>query len=202
MSSDHTVVAGQSVVEPVGTTIHLAGDRQDRRVARRRLSAHSCGFDRLNHRILAGMLLLVACGGGDAAGEPHPIVAEIGPALDALEPGTELFQVSGTPEGVELVVSDDGEAVGYTYVDGLLSTPDQLGAATGLTFLPADVGFDPAHVLDGVTDELDDPVVTRFEVIAGPQGVVYSALVLSDAGGVLQVDLSADGAVQSVSPLD
>ena len=152
--------------------------------------------------VIGALLVLAACAGGaDGDSTPHPLVAEIGPALDRLEPDTELFQVSGTPEGVELVVSNDGQAIGYTYAAGELSAGEPLGAATGLTFLPADVTFDPAHVLDGVTGELDDPVITRFEVVAGPAGVVYSALVLSDAGGVLQVDLAADGTVQKKDAL-
>lgn len=192
----------EPVGEPVETTTHLTDVRQLGATTRRRRIAHSCGFDRLGHRWLAaGLLCVGACGGSGETAEVPEIVAEIGPALEALDPATELFQVSGTPTGVELVVSDDAGALGYTYSDGKLSDGDPLGAAAGLTFLPADVEFDPEHVLDGVTDELDDPVITRFEVLAGPGGVVYSALVLSDAGGVLQIDLSADGAVQSVSPL-
>lgn len=146
-------------------------------------------------------LLLVACSGDDAEpAEPHPLVAEIPAAIGALAPATELYQVAGTPTGVELVVKDGPDAVGYTYAGGVLSQGEPLGPADGYTFAPGDVAFDPTHVLDGVTDELDDPTITRFEVVGGPDGALYSAEVLSDAGGTLLIDLAADGTVLGVVP--
>jgi hypothetical protein len=145
------------------------------------------------------LALVTACGGG-ADAPVDPLVAEIPAALAALDPGTAVFQVAGTPGAVEIVVQEGSDAVGYTFADGVLSAGTPLGPADGYTFAPGDVGFDPEHVLDGVTDELDDPTITRFEVLGGPAGVTYTAAVLSDAGGVLLVDLSPDGAVLGVVP--
>jgi hypothetical protein len=147
-------------------------------------------------------LVLGACGGGagDDVTEPDPLVADIPAAVAALDPASAVYQVAGTPTGVEIVIQDGLEAVGYTYADGVLSAGTPLGPADGYTFAPADVDFDPAHVLDGVTGELDDPLITRFEVLGGPSGITYTAEVLSAAGGTLLVDLAGDGAVLGVVP--
>src|SRR5690606_39030273 len=121
--------------------------------------------------------------------------------LAALPADTDLFQVAGTPTGVELVVADAGQAVGYTYADGQLSEPEQLGPADGFTFQPEAVDFAPDALLATVIDDLDDPVISRVEVLGGPNGVHYSAQILSDAGGVLHVDLGPDGTVRDVVPV-
>lgn len=146
------------------------------------------------------MAALVACGGGRRS-EPPAIIVDIPDALAALPAGVELFQVAGTPRGVELVVADDGQAVGYTFADGTLSEPAELGPADGYTFRPADVDFDPDELLTRVIDDLDDPLITRVEVLGGPDGVVYSAQIRSAAGGVLHIDLGPDGAVRDVVPV-
>jgi hypothetical protein len=63
------------------------------------------------------------------------------------------------------------------------------------------VAFDPDTILDGVLDELDDPVISRFVVVGGPGGAVqYAASVVSEQGGVLDVLLGPDGTIQSVDP--
>lgn len=157
----------------------------------------------MTRRLAATALTVVigaACGGDDDGQNPPAIVAQIGPALAALDPGTELFQVASTPDAVELVAQDGTDAVGYTYADGALSAGEPLGPASGFTFVPEAVAFDPERVLDGITDELDDPLITRFEVLGGPDGVLYSASVLSEAGGVLLVDLGPEGDVLGAAP--
>ena len=148
-------------------------------------------------------LVLTACGDAAQPAAPHPLVADIPAALDAFAgrgAGTELFQVSGTPERVELIQRVETEAVGLTFAGGVLSVGEPLGPADGFTFTADDVDFDTVHVLDGITDELDDPTITRFEVVGGPDGPLYSAEVLSDAGGTLLVDLAPDGEVLGVVP--
>lgn len=144
---------------------------------------------------------LAACSGGDEPAEAPAIVAEIEPALAALSDGAVLYQVAGTPAGVELVLSDGDQAVGLTYVGGELSPATPLGPASGYTFTPDDVDFDAERILAGVIDELDDPTLTRFEIVGGGDRPLYSAQVLSDAGGVLQIDLAADGTVLGAAPL-
>ncbi|HWL41591.1 MAG TPA: hypothetical protein VNQ73_01520 [Ilumatobacter sp.] len=153
--------------------------------------------------MVASALVLAACGGGgdDDPAAVHPLVADIAPALAAIDADTDLFQVAGTPGRVELVAQDGADAVGYTYADGELSDGEPLGPASGYTFRPGDVTFDPERVFEGVTGGLDDPLITRFEVLGGPGGVLYSAEVLSKAGGTLAIDLGPDGTVLGAAPV-
>jgi hypothetical protein len=144
--------------------------------------------------------LLVACGGGGSDAPPGPVLVEIAPALAEFAPDAELYQVSATLDAVEIVAVAGDRAVGYRYADGALSEGEPLGPADGFTFGPADVAFDPDLLLAGIAAELDRPVVARVDVIAGPDGLVYSAEVLSDRGGVLLVDLAPDGRVRGVVP--
>lgn len=150
--------------------------------------------------VAAVLLAGAACAGDDAGDGVHPVVAEIPAAVAALDPASELYQVAGTPAGVAIVVRDGTDAVGYTFAGGVLSEGEPLGPADGHTFAPADVVFDPAHVLDELIADLDDPLITRFEVLGGPAGVTYTAAVLSEAGGTLLVDLAPDGDVLGVVP--
>jgi hypothetical protein len=145
--------------------------------------------------------LLVACGGGSAP-PAAPLIGEIAPALAEFAPDAELYQVSATLEAVEIVAKVADQAVGYRYADGALSDGEPLGPAEGFTFLPAEVAFDPERLLAGLSADLGDPVVARVDVIAGAEGVVYSAEVLSDRGGVLLVDLGPDGSVRGVVPAE
>ena len=143
--------------------------------------------------------LLVACGGGSEA-PPSPLIGEIPAALAEFGPDAELYQVSATLDAVEVVAKASDQAIGYRYVDEALSEGEPLGPAEGFTFVPADVAFDPERLLAGLSADLDHPVVTRVDVISGANGVVYSAKVLSDRGGVLLVDLGPDGSVRGVVP--
>jgi hypothetical protein len=120
--------------------------------------------------------------------------------LAEFEPDTELYQVSATLEAVEIVAKASDQAVGYRYADGALSDGEPLGPADGFTFGPADVAFDPDQLLVGLNADLERPVVTRVDVVARSDGVVYSAQVLSDRGGVLLIDLGPDGSVRGVVP--
>ena len=131
---------------------------------------------------------------------PGPLIGEIAPALAEFEPDAELYQVSATIEAVEIVAKASDQAVGYRYADGALSDGEPLGPADGFTFGPADVAFDPERLLVGLNADLERPVVARVDVVAGSDGVVYSAQVLSDRGGVLLVDLGPDGSVRGVVP--
>ena len=145
--------------------------------------------------------VLVACGGA-AEAPPAPLINEIAPALAEFEPDVQLYQVSATLEAIEIVAKASDQAVGYRYADGALSDGEPLGPAEGFTFAPADVAFDPERLLAGLNADLDHPVVARVSVIAGVDGVVYSAEVLSERGGVLLVDLGPDGSVQGVVPAE
>lgn len=150
------------------------------------------------------LVLVTGCGGGDDAGSRRPRVGDIAPALDAVAAevtDVRLYQVTATPAAVELIVAVDGAAHGYTYADGQLGAATELGPAEGSTFAPADVSFDPERVLAHVVDELDDPTIDRFEVLAAGSGaVLYSARVRSDAGGSLLIDLGPTGEVLAVTP--
>jgi hypothetical protein len=155
-------------------------------------------------------VVLAACSGDDGEAAPMPAVDEIAPALEALAAATgddvELFYIGATLDGIELVVagpeSDGGRAAsGYRYAEGELGAPEQLGATPGATFTPDQVTLDADRIFDDVVADLDSPVISKLEILAGEEGLVYSALVLSAEGGALLVDLSPDGVVLAVDPV-
>jgi hypothetical protein len=151
-------------------------------------------------------VLVVGCGDGDE--DPpaaEPLVAEIAPAITAVE--TELggpqdyFEVNATPKFVNVIVATDGGsmATAFLYLDGDLQPPAPPEAAGGETFRANDLDFDPDVILTGIADELDEPAIAQFVVVGGPGGAVqYSAFVTSAEGGVLDVLLGPDGAVLGV----
>ncbi len=152
---------------------------------------------------LAAALLLVAACGDDEDPAVRPLVADIEPAIADVEAERggpqEYFEINATPQLVNLFVADGDEVVPYVYVGGELAPPEAPRAAEGATFTADALTFDPDTILDGVTDELPDADVVLFTIIGGPGGAVqYGAGVQSDAGGVLDVTLAADGTVQSV----
>ena len=90
----------------------------------------------------------------------------------------------------------------YVYVGGELAPAGAAAGAPRATRSPRRrPTFDPATILDRVTDELPDSDVVLFTIAGGPGGAVqYTAGVQSEEGGSLDVTLGADGAVQSVDP--
>ena len=148
-------------------------------------------------------VLAAACGGDDDDEAVRPVVADIVPAVAAVEAerggAQEYFEINATPQLVNLFVADGDQVVPYVYVGGELAPPAPPQPADGPTFDAGAVTFDPDTILDGVTDELPDSDVVLFTIIGGPGGAVqYGAAVRSAAGGIIDVTLAADGTVQSV----
>jgi len=157
--------------------------------------------------VAAAMATLAGCGGDEAEAPVRPVLDQIAPAMAAVD--TELggpqqyFEVNATPLGVNLFVVAEGgtEAVPYIYVGGELGSPGDAAGGTGGTFTAADVTFDPATILDGVTQDLPDSDVVRFAIAGNSNGAVqFTVDVQSDEGGTLEVTLAEDGSVVSVDP--
>ncbi len=150
--------------------------------------------------------MLAGCGDGDKPPGELPLVAEIAPAIAAVEAELggpqDYFEVNATPQLVNLFVATDGAAAAtaYVYLGGELQPPaPPRDVTSGATFRADALDFDPEVIFEGVVDELDDPAVTQFVVVGGPGGAVqYSAFVVSSEGGVLDVLLGPDGAVLGV----
>lgn len=148
----------------------------------------------------------------DAAPAPldaAEIAAEIAPAVDAVEAdlgvGQEYFEITSTASGfvnVFVAVDDGTTAVPYLFLDGELQppAPAQEGA-TGNTFTAADIEIDPDSVFDRLADELPETTVESLSVYGDGVGAVYVVAGRSEAGGLLDIVVGADGAVVSVDPV-
>ena len=147
------------------------------------------------------------CGGTDDDEVASPLVDMVAPALAAVEAERggpqRYFEVNATPQLVNVFVAvDDATAtVPYVYLDGELGPAAPSRPAEGATFSADAVAFDPATVLDQVTEDLPDSDIAVFSVVGGPGGAVqYGAVVRSAEGGTLDVTVDADGGVLSVEP--
>jgi hypothetical protein len=165
-------------------------------------------------QVALGVLIVVAlvgCGGGDDDGSaPAPVaVADIGPALDAIEAelgvGQQFFEVNATAQLVNLFVAVDDatSAVPYIFFDGELQPPaPALSVESGFTFSADAVDFDEDTILDAVADELPESTIEGLAIEGGDGGIVrYLVSTRSVQGGVLAVTVSPDGAILEVDPL-
>lgn len=165
-------------------------------------------------------LALGGCSGGDAdsdAGElvendalcldgdraDRPVVEWIAPALDVAADqygDPELFEVSADRQRVSVIVAVDGTAEQLFYCGPAgYVPPTSLGAAEGSTFDTDAVDVDVDVIFSQIDEELGEPDIGDFAIIGdGAGGVAYDASVQSDAGGVLFVDLGADGTILGV----
>jgi hypothetical protein len=146
--------------------------------------------------------------GGDDDGEPErPALEQIAMAITALEAKLggpqQYFEINATPQLVNLFVADAATTTvtAYVYVGGSVAQTGQPAEAEGNTFVASALTFDPATILDGVTDRLPDSDIVMFTIAGGPGGAVqYTVGVQSKEGGTLDVTVGADGVVQSVDP--
>lgn len=114
------------------------------------------------------------------------------------------FEVNATARLVNLFVAlNDGAVVqAWVWVDGQL-TSEEGRPASGGTFTAADLDFDEAAVLAKVRDQIPTATLESFVVNGDGKGnVQYSVLTSSACGSGLDVVVGADGAVQSVDPLN
>jgi hypothetical protein len=153
--------------------------------------------------------VLGGCGDDGEDTGTFPVVGEIAPAIAAVEAELggpqDYFEINATAQLVNLFVASDAEstATPYLYLDGGLQPPaPPRGVAGGETFRADDVDFDPAVIFTDIAEELDEPTVTQFVVVASAGGAVqYSAFVASSAGGILDVQLGPDGSVLGVDAI-
>ena len=152
---------------------------------------------------------VVGCGGDDDGAGGDSFVADIGPAIEAVEAelgaGQQYFEVTANELVTNLFVAVDDAtaAVPYVYLDGELQPPaPKLTGASGFTFSADAVDFDEETVLEPVREELTDSTIEAFSIEAGAGGVVrYVVSTLSSEGGRLDVTVAADGTVLEVDPL-
>jgi hypothetical protein len=152
---------------------------------------------------------VVGCGGDDDASGGESFVADIRPAIAAVEAelgaGQQYFEVTANELVTNLFVAVDDAtaAVPYVYLDGELQPPaPTLTGASGFTFTADAVDFDEETVLEPVSEELTDSTIEAFSIEAGAGGVVrYVVSTLSPEGGRLDVTVAPDGSVLEVDPL-
>jgi hypothetical protein len=154
-------------------------------------------------------LSVAGCGGDDGGGESESFVADIRPAIEAVEAelgaGQEYFEVTANQQVVNLFIAVDGAtaAVPYVYLDGELQPPaPTLTGASGFTFTAAAVDFDEDTILDAVSEQLPASTIESLSIEGGEGGVVrYVVSTLSPEGGRLDVTVAPDGAVLEVDPV-
>jgi hypothetical protein len=164
---------------------------------------------RLVAAIVAVAVSMAACGGDDDDGRGaalRPQLETIAPAIEAVEAELggpqEYFEITAEPQRVQLYVAraDATQVAPYVFVGGELAAAGDAASASGGTFGVDALDFDADTVLDGLDAALDSPDVIGFSVAGNDQGhVQYQAIVRSEQGGLLDVVLAADGAVQSVT---
>lgn len=157
---------------------------------------------------LASVLLigLAACS-SDGDDGSRPTLDAIVPAIEAVEAALggaqQYFEINATAQLVNLFVADvdEGTVTPYVFAGGELQQPGDPAPVSGGTPFSADqISDDLDTILDGVTDDLPDSDVSVFVIYAGDDGPRYGATVTADEGGVLDIDLGADGEVLAVDP--
>jgi len=159
----------------------------------------------------------VACGGdgnGDGGGvggvgADDGFVADIRPAIDAIESelgaGQAFFEITASRQVINLFVAVDDAtaALPYVFLDGELQPPaPKLTGASGFTFAGNALDFDEVSILDAVSSELPDSTIEALSIEGGDGGTVrYVVATLSPGGGRLDVTVSSDGAVLEVDPV-
>jgi hypothetical protein len=153
--------------------------------------------------------MVAGCGGDDDTGATDSLVADIRPAIEAVEAelgaGQQFFEVTANELVTNLFVAVDDAtaAVPYVYLDGELQPPaPKLTGASGFTFSADAVDFDEETVLEPVLEELTDSTIEAFSIEGGDGGAVrYVVSTRSPEGGRLDVTVAPDGAVLAVDPL-
>ena len=137
-----------------------------------------------------------------------PIVEQIDDAIAALEAEVgapqEYFEINATPLLVNLFVAAElGTAVqAWVYLDGAL-TSEESQPAQGGTFRRANLDFDSATIFLHVQSELPGAAVESFYILGNGEGAVqYGALLTTEQGGAIDVQLSSDGQIISSEPLN
>lgn len=152
---------------------------------------------------------VVGCGSDDDGAAGDSFVADIRPAIEAVEAelgaGQQYFEVTANELVTNLFVAVDDAtaAVPYVYLDGELQPPaPKLTGASGFTFSADAVDFDEETVLEPVREELTDSTIEAFSIEGGAGGAVrYVVSTLSPEGGRLDVTVAPDGTVLEVDPL-
>ncbi len=136
-----------------------------------------------------------------------PGVALVPEAITALEQQLggpqQYFEVNATARLVNLFVAlNEGTvAQAWVYVDGQLTSKEGQ-AASGGTFVAADLDIRPDAVLSKVRTQIPEAILETFYVHGDGKGnVEYGVLTSAQCGGGLDVVVGADGSVKSVDPV-
>lgn len=137
-----------------------------------------------------------------------PIVDQIDDAIAALEARLgspqEYFEINATARLVNLFVAlnDGAVAQPWLYLDGELSSSAGQPAAGG-TLRAVDIDLDVDAIFGQLLIEVPRATVASFYIHGDGLGSVrYGALVTTELGGGLDVELLADGTIVSVDPVD
>lgn len=155
--------------------------------------------------VAALVLGAAACGGGDDGDAviDGPRVDWIDDAIDAVEEQygepQQYFEISATADRVSVIVAvDDATAAEQGFwdpTDGLVG-PESVGPANGATFVADDLDFDSDQILARVADELPDSEIVDFAITgASGDAVIYDAVLRSELGGTLLVQLASNGQI-------
>lgn len=137
-----------------------------------------------------------------------PQVGDVATAVEDLEAELggpqQYFEVNATARVVNLFVALNGGTVAqpWIWVDGQLSSKEGQ-AASGGTFVAADLDFDPDTIFTVVRDQIPDAILESFYVNGdGAGNVQYGLLTSAQCGGGLDIVVGPDGAVKSVDPVN
>lgn len=126
-------------------------------------------------------------------------------AVDAELGGPQaFFEVTTTAQitNVFVAVDDASAVVAYVWFDGELQAPaPREDGASGNVFSAADLDLDPSTFLATVEDDLPNTSIGAVSVVGDGDGAAYVLAGCSQAGGLLDIVVTGDGAIVSVDPV-
>jgi hypothetical protein len=145
---------------------------------------------------------------GDASGTTT-MARDLRRAVEAVEAELggpqEFFEVTATSQltNVFVAIDDATKAVPYVFVGGELEVPGPtLEGAEGHTFVSSAMTFDDELLLSVIAEQLPTATIDAVSAEGGPDGTVrYVVSARSDEGGLLDIVVGPNGAIQSVQPI-
>jgi hypothetical protein len=151
----------------------------------------------------------VVGGAVEASDELQLLAASLREAVEAVD--AELggpqsyFEVTATPQltNVFVAIDEATAAVPYVFLDGVLEAPGPtLQDVVGNTFTADVLTFDESVLLGRIAAEIPSADIESVSIEGGRDGTVrYVVSARSDEGGLLDIVVGPDGAIQSVEPV-
>lgn len=163
--------------------------------------------------LLCSLVVVAGCSSDGESGEPAAVagpafVGDVRPAIAAVEAELgapqRFFEVTANDGFVNVFVATDDAttAVAYVWIDGELQPPaPPREGASGNTFEADDVAFDEATVAARLAEELPSTQIVALSVYGDGVGATYVFAGRSEAGGQLDIVVTADGRIVSVDPV-